>query len=70
MQGLNARGIKIAGGQDHLKGRIFRIGHLGWFGAPDIQATIATLEAVLGELGHPFQAGAGIAAANAVLEAR
>ncbi len=70
IQGLNARGIKIAGGQDHLKGKIFRIGHLGWFGAHDIHATIAALEGVLGEQGHPFSPGAGVAAATAVLEAR
>ena len=68
VSGLNKRGIKVAGGQDHLKGKIFRIGHLGWFSGTDILATIATLEGVLSELGHPYPPGAGVAAATAVLE--
>jgi aspartate aminotransferase-like enzyme len=33
-------GIVIAGGQDHLKGRIFRIGTMGSVGAPEILATL------------------------------
>ena len=34
-------GITIAGGQGHLKGKIVRIAHCGYYGAFDILATIA-----------------------------
>ncbi len=67
VSGLNDRGIKIAGGQDHLKGKIFRIGHLGWFSGHDIVATLSALESVLAEHGHPFTPGAGVAAAAGIL---
>ncbi len=56
--------IALAGGQDHLKGKIFRIGHLGFVGERDVLTAIASLEATLIELGHQgFTPGAGIAAA-------
>jgi serine---pyruvate transaminase len=59
-------GITIAGGQDHLKGKIARIAHCGYFGAFDIVVTIAALEMTLRELGHEAELGAGVAAAQGV----
>ncbi len=59
-------GVTIAGGQDDYKGRIFRIGHLGYFGDFDIITTLAALEMTLAELGYEFERGAGIKAAEAV----
>lgn len=60
--------ILLAGGQDHLKGRIFRVGHLGFVGDRDILTTVSALEATLLELGYqPFNQGAGIAAAASML---
>jgi aspartate aminotransferase-like enzyme len=59
-------GITIAGGQDHLKGKIARIAHCGYFGAFDIVVTIAALEMTLRELGHELELGAGVAAAQRV----
>ncbi|WP_448532622.1 pyridoxal-phosphate-dependent aminotransferase family protein [Parathermosynechococcus lividus] len=60
--------IALAGGQDHLKGQIFRIGHLGFVGDRDILAAVSALEAVLAELGYAnFTLGAGVAAASRVL---
>ncbi|WP_297762130.1 alanine--glyoxylate aminotransferase family protein [Thermosynechococcus sp.] len=60
--------IALAGGQDHLKGQIFRVGHLGFVSDRDILAAISALEAVLGELGYGnFSPGAGVAAASRVL---
>jgi aspartate aminotransferase-like enzyme len=44
--------IALAGGQDHLSGKIFRIGHLGYVGDRDILCAISALEATLQELGH------------------
>jgi aspartate aminotransferase-like enzyme len=59
--------IVTAGGQDHLKGQIFRIGHLGFVSDRDILAAIASLEVTLQELGYEaFTPGAGIAAAAKV----
>ncbi len=60
--------IVLAGGQDHLKGKIFRIGHLGFVSDRDILAAIASLEATLQELGYEnFTLGAGVAAAAKVI---
>ncbi|HAN75459.1 MAG TPA: aminotransferase [Planktothrix sp. UBA8407] len=60
--------IVLAGGQDHLKGKIFRIGHLGFVSDRDILTAIASLEAALQELGYQgFTPGAGVAAAARVL---
>jgi aspartate aminotransferase-like enzyme len=56
--------IALAGGQDHLKGKIFRIGHLGFVCERDILTAIASLEATLQELGYEgAQSGVGVAAA-------
>ena len=62
--------IILAGGQDHLKGKIFRIGHLGFVSDRDILTAIGALEATLQELGHEgFTPGAGVAAAAKVFAA-
>ncbi|MBD2048979.1 alanine--glyoxylate aminotransferase family protein [Coleofasciculus sp. FACHB-64] len=59
--------IVLAGGQDHLKGKIFRIGHLGFVSDRDILAAVAALEATLREVGYEgFTPGAGVAAAARV----
>lgn len=60
--------IVLAGGQDDLSGKIFRIGHLGFVCDRDILSAVAALEATLIELGHTdFDPGAGVAAAARVL---
>ncbi|MGF1521317.1 MAG: pyridoxal-phosphate-dependent aminotransferase family protein [Leptolyngbyaceae cyanobacterium] len=60
--------IALAGGQDHLKGKIFRIGHLGFVGDRDILTAIAALESTLSQLGaNGFTAGDGLSAAQAIL---
>lgn len=60
--------IALADGQDHLKGKIFRIGHLGFVCDRDILAAISSLEVVLLELGYEgFTPGAGVAAAAKLL---
>jgi aspartate aminotransferase-like enzyme len=62
-------GIPVAGGQEHLKGRIFRIGHLGWVDGGDILRTVSAMERVLSNIGHPFERGAGLQAAEEKLRA-
>jgi aspartate aminotransferase-like enzyme len=60
--------IAMAGGQDHLKGKIFRIGHLGFVCDRDILSAISALEAALQQLGYEnFTPGAGVSAAARVL---
>lgn len=62
----NKHGVTVAGGQDHLSGRIIRIGHLGYFGNFDTIVTLSALEMALAELGYEFEQGASIRAAQAV----
>ncbi len=42
-------GIQLAGGQDHLKGKIFRVGHLGYINDRDIISTITAIGLTLYE---------------------
>ncbi|MGB3616276.1 MAG: alanine--glyoxylate aminotransferase family protein [Elainellaceae cyanobacterium] len=59
--------ILTAGGQDHLKGKIFRIGHLGFVSDRDILSVVAAIESVVMESGEHHNAGAGVTAAAAAL---
>jgi aspartate aminotransferase-like enzyme len=45
-------GIVVADGQDHMKGKIFRVGHLGYFTEADLQLTMDAIEHRLHELGY------------------
>ena len=63
---LRKLGITANGGQDHLKGRILRIAHCGYFGAFDIVTSLAGLEMVLDQLGRDVEHGAGPGAAQKV----
>jgi aspartate aminotransferase-like enzyme len=57
-------GILFAGGQGHLKGKIFRIAHIGYFDDFDILIAIASLERALKAVGHDVKLGTGLAAAQ------
>jgi aspartate aminotransferase-like enzyme len=59
--------IALAGGQDHMSGKMFRIGHLGFVSDRDILCAISALEATLMELGHKAPAS-GVAAASERLQ--
>ncbi len=63
---LRKLGITANGGQDHLKGRILRIAHCGYFGAFDILTSLSGLEMALSQLGHEVEHGAGVGAAQRV----
>jgi len=54
--------IELAGGQDHLKGNVFRIGHMGNITHREIISTIAALEMTLKEFGYEIELGTGVAA--------
>lgn len=63
-------GIESAGGQDQLKGKIFRLGHMGYVDTMDTLLAIGALEQVLYKLGHKFELGAGVTAAQKVIAER
>jgi aspartate aminotransferase-like enzyme len=61
VQALRDRfGITIANGQEHLKGKIFRIGHIGWFDVFDITTALAAAELVLTDLGADIDRGVAV----------
>ena len=57
-------GVKIAGGQDRLKGLIFRLGHIGFYDEGDILRLVGAFESALLEKGFSVPAGAGLKAAQ------
>ncbi len=57
-------GITLAGGQGQIKGKIFRIGHLGYADTFDVIIAISAVEMALYELGYPVELGAGVKAAE------
>ncbi len=63
---IKKMGIEIAGGQDHLKGKIFRVGSMGAIGAPETLATLAAVQASLKKNGFTPK-GDGVMAAAEVL---
>ncbi|MDP9170999.1 MAG: aminotransferase class V-fold PLP-dependent enzyme, partial [Acidobacteriota bacterium] len=73
--GLIVKGFKdsfgaiIANGQGSMKGRIFRLAHLGYFDFADLFGIIAGLEIILRANGQPVELGRGVAAVQRVWEA-
>jgi aspartate aminotransferase-like enzyme len=63
-------GITAAGGQDHLKGKIFRVSHMGYMDTFDVIMTMAAIEMVLKGLGHSVKLGSGVAKTQELLMAR
>jgi serine---pyruvate transaminase len=59
-------GVVLAPGQGPLKGKVFRIGHFGYFSELDILRGLAALEMTLERLGYPVKRGAAVAAAEGV----
>ncbi|MBG9790908.1 pyridoxal-phosphate-dependent aminotransferase family protein [Brevibacillus laterosporus] len=59
--------VIIAGGQQHLKGKIFRIGHMGYCDPQDMLTVISLIEISLQQIGYETTLGAGVRAAQEVL---
>ncbi|MBH0230272.1 pyridoxal-phosphate-dependent aminotransferase family protein [Halobacillus yeomjeoni] len=57
-------GLILAGGQKHMKGQVFRVGHMGYCRSSQVLQYIGILEIILKRLGHDFTSGAGVAAAQ------
>lgn len=56
-------GVQLGSGQDAIKGKVFRIGHMGVFGAREVYGLFGVLEATLAALGHlRCEPGASVAA--------
>jgi aspartate aminotransferase-like enzyme len=55
-------GVSVQGGQDRMKGKLVRIGHMGYLSPFDMLIAVAALETALAHLGHRFESGAGVAA--------
>jgi serine---pyruvate transaminase len=53
-------GITIANGQGELKGKIIRIGHIGWFDVFDITTALAAVELVLADAGAEIERGVAV----------
>jgi serine---pyruvate transaminase len=56
-------GVTLAPGQGALKGKIFRIGHIGWFDIFDIATALAAIELSLLELGAGIERGSAVSRA-------
>jgi aspartate aminotransferase-like enzyme len=56
-------GVSVQGGQDQMKGKLVRIGHMGYLSPFDMLVAVGALEMALRHLGHRFEMGAGVAAA-------
>lgn len=61
-------GVTLAGGQDKLKGKVIRIGHMGYVDTLDIVSALAAVELALDRIGHKVDFGKGPGAAMAVLK--
>lgn len=60
-------GFIIAGGQAHLKEKIIRIAHLGYFQPLDIIQAVSALELSLKDLGYPVDLGKGVRVAEEIV---
>ena len=63
---LEKHGVKVAGGQDDLKGKIVRIAHMGYMDPMDCLVALSALEMSLVELGWSAELGRAPAAAQKV----
>ncbi|MDQ5820523.1 MAG: alanine--glyoxylate aminotransferase family protein [Actinomycetota bacterium] len=61
-------GVTLAPGQGALKGKIFRIGHIGWFDVFDITTALAAVELALTELGADVERGVAVSRAVEAFE--
>jgi serine---pyruvate transaminase len=62
-------GIKMANGQDAIKGKVWRLAHMGYHDQFDVISAISALELTLLEMGHKITSGSGVAAAQQALAA-
>ena len=61
-------GVQLIGGQGELSGKVFRIGHIGWFDIFDITTALAAVELGLTEAGVDVERGVATTRALEVFE--
>jgi aspartate aminotransferase-like enzyme len=61
-------GCSVAGGQDHLEGKMFRVSHMGYTDPVDMIGLIAAIEYALADCGVKVEIGTGVATAAKVLK--
>jgi aspartate aminotransferase-like enzyme len=61
-------GVTLAPGQGELKGKIFRVGHIGYYDVFDITTALAAVELALGELGAEIERGVAVTRALEAFE--
>ncbi len=66
VKGLQEKGVYIAGGQDGLKGKIFRLSHMGYINEFDVLQMISAVEMGLRQSGYDCRFGKGVGAAGEV----
>ena len=64
---LDEYGIQVAGGQAHLKGKIIRFAHLGYYDRLDVIMVLSGIEMALKDIGYDISLGCGIKAAEELL---
>ena len=60
-------GVTVQGGQDQMKGKLVRIGHMGYMGPFDMLVAVGALEMALDHCGYRFEPGAGVAAVQTTI---
>ena len=60
-------GVTAAGGQDEVKGKIFRIAHMGYAQTFDVITAVSAVEMVLKGMGYPVKLGTGVGVAEEIL---
>src|SRR6266540_2338929 len=61
-------GVQLAGGQGPLRGKIFRIGHIGYYDVFDVTTALAALEAALVDAGAEIERGVAVSRALEAFE--
>jgi len=62
----NDFGVTVIGGQDALKDVVFRTSHLGYYDEADMLAVLGSIEYALQKVGHEFEAGRSVYAAQRI----
>ncbi len=61
-------GVQLAGGQGPLRGKVFRIGHIGYYDVFDVTTALAALEAALVDAGAEIERGVAVSRALEAFE--
>lgn len=60
--------VVVAGGLGKLKGKVFRMGHMGNISYSQVEFAVASVEKTLSEIGYEFRVGSGVQAARKIFQ--